>query len=116
MSSCCSPEGRSGQGDHAHAAPQTFSLAVPPLAAPPRQGGGAPAGAPGPNAEHHIDVAVPAGTFEMGDAFDEGYPADGETPVHPVALSAFRIDTTAVTNAAFAAFTSATGYRTESEM
>ena len=106
MSSCCSPEGRSGQVDHAHAAPQTFSLVVPP----------AKSGAQGPNAEHHFDVLIPAGTFAMGDPFDEGYPDDGETPVHPVALSAFRMDTTAVTNAAFAAFTAATGYRTESEV
>jgi formylglycine-generating enzyme required for sulfatase activity len=52
----------------------------------------------------------------MGDPFDEGYPADGETPVHEVRISRFRIDATAVTNAAFAAFVDATGYRTESEV
>ncbi|MFC8302763.1 formylglycine-generating enzyme family protein [Specibacter sp. NPDC057265] len=66
-------------------------------------------------ANGHRDVAIPAGTFAMGDPFDEGYPADGESPVHPVRLSAFRIDATAVTNAQFAAFVEATGYRTESE-
>jgi formylglycine-generating enzyme len=60
-------------------------------------------------------VRVPAGCFAMGDAFDEGYPADGETPIHPVQLPAFRIDATAVTNAAFATFVKATGYRTEAE-
>jgi formylglycine-generating enzyme len=52
----------------------------------------------------------------MGDPFDEGYPADGETPVHPVSVSAFRIDAAAVSNAQFAAFVDATGYRTESEV
>ena len=52
----------------------------------------------------------------MGDPFDEGYPNDGETPVHPVQLSAFSIDATTVSNAAFAAFVDATGYRTESEL
>ncbi len=67
-------------------------------------------------ANGHHDVAVPAGTFAMGDPFNEGYPADGESPVHPVRLSAFRIDVTAVTNARFAAFIEATGYRTESEV
>jgi formylglycine-generating enzyme required for sulfatase activity len=51
----------------------------------------------------------------MGDAFDEGYPGDGETPVHEVRLDAFSIDATAVTNAQFATFVKATGYRTEAE-
>jgi formylglycine-generating enzyme required for sulfatase activity len=60
-------------------------------------------------------VPVPAGTFAMGDAFDEGYPADGETPVHDVRLAAFRMDATAVTNAQFAAFVKDTGYVTGAE-
>lgn len=51
----------------------------------------------------------------MGDAFDEGYPGDGETPTHQVRLSAVRIDATAVTNSMFAAFIAETGYRTEAE-
>jgi len=51
----------------------------------------------------------------MGDAFDEGYPADGETPVHAVELEPFHIDATAVTNAQFATFVKASGYRTEAE-
>ncbi|MFE0749680.1 formylglycine-generating enzyme family protein [Gordonia sp. NPDC058843] len=58
---------------------------------------------------------VPAGFFAMGDAFDEGYRTDGETPVHDVELSAFSIDATAVTNAAFASFVAATGHRTDAE-
>jgi formylglycine-generating enzyme required for sulfatase activity len=60
-------------------------------------------------------VRIPAGAFEMGDAFDEGYADDGETPVHTVSLSAYFIDATAVTNAAFATFVKATGYVTEAE-
>ncbi|MBT2568178.1 formylglycine-generating enzyme family protein [Arthrobacter sp. ISL-85] len=52
----------------------------------------------------------------MGDAFGEGYPVNGETPVHPVTVNAFRIDTTAVTNRMFNAFVTATGYRTEAEL
>ncbi|WP_244317247.1 formylglycine-generating enzyme family protein [Micromonospora terminaliae] len=51
----------------------------------------------------------------MGDAFSEGYPADGEGPVHEVTLGAFTIDATTVTNAAFATFVKATGYVTEAE-
>jgi formylglycine-generating enzyme required for sulfatase activity len=51
----------------------------------------------------------------MGDSFGEGYPSDGELPVHPVRLGAFSIDTTPVTNDAFSAFTDATGYRTDAE-
>jgi formylglycine-generating enzyme len=60
-------------------------------------------------------VLLPAGTFAMGDAFDEGYPSDGEVPVHPVRLPAFRIDATAVTNASFAAFAKETGHVTDAE-
>jgi formylglycine-generating enzyme len=60
-------------------------------------------------------VRVPAGSFAMGDAFGEGYPQDGETPVHPVTLRSFFLDATAVTNAGYATFVKATGYRTEAE-
>lgn len=60
-------------------------------------------------------VQLPAASFAMGDCFDEGYPADGETPVHTVNLSAFNIDTTQVTNSQFARFIADTGYRTEAE-
>jgi formylglycine-generating enzyme required for sulfatase activity len=51
----------------------------------------------------------------MGDAFGEGYPTDGETPVHEVRLTGFRIDATTVTNEMFAAFVETTGYKTEAE-
>lgn len=60
-------------------------------------------------------VLVRGGTFAMGDAFDEGYPEDGEGPVHEVGLESFWIDTTAVTNASFATFVKATGHVTEAE-
>ncbi|MBB6402819.1 formylglycine-generating enzyme family protein [Arthrobacter sp. AZCC_0090] len=63
----------------------------------------------------HADVLIPGGAFAMGDAFGEGYPADGEGPVHDVHLDAFRIDATAVTNRMFATFAQDTGYRTEAE-
>ncbi len=60
-------------------------------------------------------VPVPGGTFTMGDAFDEGYPADGETPVHPVRVEPFAMDATAVTNAQFATFVKDTGHVTGAE-
>ena len=51
----------------------------------------------------------------MGDHFDEGYPADGELPLHPVELPDFLIDATPVTNAQFATFVKATGHVTDAE-
>ena len=51
----------------------------------------------------------------MGTDDREGFPADGEGPVREVYLSPFRIDRYAVSNARFAAFVEATGYRTEAE-
>ncbi|TYC15723.1 formylglycine-generating enzyme family protein [Micromonospora sp. MP36] len=58
---------------------------------------------------------IPGGSFEMGDAFDEGYPADGEGLVHTVTVSSFYLDVTAVTNAQFATFVKDTGYVTQAE-
>ncbi len=60
-------------------------------------------------------AALPGGTFRMGDANGDGNPGDGEWPVHEVRLSPFSIDATSVTNADFARFVEATGYRTEAE-
>nr|WP_240720813.1 formylglycine-generating enzyme family protein [Pseudarthrobacter sp. NamE2] len=63
----------------------------------------------------HQDVGLSGGRFAMGDAFAEGYPSDGETPVHEVKLDGFRIDATPVTNSMFADFIRETGYCTEAE-
>lgn len=60
-------------------------------------------------------VRIPGGSFAMGDAFDEGYSSDGETPVHQVELPSFHLDASAVTNAQFATFVKATGHVTEAE-
>jgi len=51
----------------------------------------------------------------MGSDDALAYPQDGEGPVRPVALEAFGIAPTAVTNAEFAGFADATGYVTEAE-
>ena len=60
-------------------------------------------------------VYIPEGTFLMGTDSDEGFPADGEGPIHEVRTEAFYIDRFAVTNAQFAAFVETTGYETEAE-
>ena len=54
---------------------------------------------------------IPGGTFRMGD--DNAYPE--EAPAHTVAVGGFWIDEYLVTNADFAAFVTATGYRTVAE-
>ncbi|MGW6455275.1 formylglycine-generating enzyme family protein [Streptomyces sp. NPDC055078] len=73
-------------------------------------------GAPSRMGPHSTDVTIPAGTFQMGDAFGEGYPADGETPVRQVEIDSISIDATAVTNSMFAEFIAATGYETDAEV
>lgn len=60
-------------------------------------------------------VLLPGGSFLMGTDDKEGFPADGEGPVREVTLTPFWIDETAVTNAQFAEFIDATGYRTEAD-
>src|SRR4051794_11859313 len=56
-------------------------------------------------------VRVPGGTFTMGR--DDG-PED-ERPAHAVTVKPFDMDETEVTNAQFAAFVTATGYKTVAE-
>lgn len=74
-------------------------------------------GRPLPGGRHLVEQAqVPSGTFLMGDSSGDENVGDGETPQHPVTVSAFSIDVTPVTNDAFAAFVDATGYRTEAEV
>jgi formylglycine-generating enzyme len=75
----------------------------------------APASGPRKDTAPDGMVHIPGGTFPMGNPRDDGYPADGEGPVHAVTLDPFWMDATAVTNARFATFVDATGYRTEAE-
>lgn len=67
--------------------------------------------------ERRLDgqVLIPAGTFQQGDAFREGYDADGEAPTRLVTLPAHHLNATTVTNAEFTTFVDATGYRTDAE-
>nr|WP_207934230.1 formylglycine-generating enzyme family protein [Actinomadura sp. KC06] len=58
-------------------------------------------------------ILLPGGTFQMGNEGPDANPLDGEGPVRRVRVEPFRIDPFAVTNAQFARFVKATGYRTE---
>ncbi len=56
-------------------------------------------------------VRIPAGDFQMGDAFSEG--DSDELPVHTVYLDAFYMDVYEVTNAQYAAFLNTYGRNTD---
>lgn len=56
---------------------------------------------------------IPEGQFLMGSNDEQAWPE--EKPAHPVRVKAFLLDDTEVTNAAFAQFVDATGYRTLAE-
>ena len=53
-------------------------------------------------------VLIPAGSFEMGDHFDEG--DDDELPIHQVELDAFYMDVNEVTAGQFKPFVEDSGY------
>ena len=59
--------------------------------------------------------SIPAGTFTMGNDGADAVPGDGEGPTRAVALEAFHIGATAVTNAEFKAFVRASRYVTDAE-
>ncbi|HEX3612995.1 MAG TPA: ergothioneine biosynthesis protein EgtB [Sporichthyaceae bacterium] len=82
----------------------THQLRVGPavLSAPPAPGSIAPPAA--------AEVFVPAGEFEMGTDLDP-WALDNERPAHQVHVPGFGLDTTPVTNAAYAEFVAAGGYR-----
>ena len=60
-------------------------------------------------------IMIPGGQFRMGSDADEGEPGDGEAPSRLVTLAPFWIGQAAVSNADFAGFVDATGYRTAAE-
>ena len=62
-----------------------------------------------------VVVQIPAGTFRMGTDDPDGFPDDHEGPVRAVTVAGFAVDAYTVSNARFAAFVDATGYRTEAE-
>lgn len=62
-----------------------------------------------------VQVYVPAGEFTMGSADNDSGAGNDEKPQHRVTLDAYWIDRTEVTNAMFARFVAASGYRTDAE-
>lgn len=58
---------------------------------------------------------IEGGEVRLGSSDPEGFASDGEGPARTVRLGPYRIGTTTVTNAQFAEFITATGYRTEAE-
>jgi formylglycine-generating enzyme required for sulfatase activity len=59
-------------------------------------------------------VALPGSCFYMGS--DDGwFPEDGEGPAREVCVDGFSVDVEEVSNARFAEFVAATGYKTEAE-
>jgi iron(II)-dependent oxidoreductase len=58
------------------------------------------------------DAAVPGGAWRLGSTADDGFIFDNEKWAHAIELKPFRIARGAVTNAEFAAFVEAGGYRT----
>jgi iron(II)-dependent oxidoreductase len=57
------------------------------------------------------DVSVPGGSWRLGSTDNEGFVFDNEKWAHEVSLAPFRIARAPVTNAEFAAFIEAGGYR-----
>ena len=100
--SCCGPRAATG-GD-------------PPAAAPDNASSAAACGvAAAPADPPRAWCEIPAGTFTMGNDGADAVPGDGEGPTRRVALEAFRVGATAVTNAEFAAFVRATRHVTDAE-
>ena len=77
-----------------------------------RRPDGHPSPAPGVEPPDEM-IAVPGGTFLMGDA-GGGFAYDNERTAHPVALKDYQIGKFPVTEQAFARFFAAGGYRTAS--
>ena len=64
-------------------------------------------------AERYDMVPVPAGEFEMGSDEDDPYARENEKPKHRLYLERYYMARHPVTNAEFARFVEATGYRAE---
>ncbi|MFB6877539.1 formylglycine-generating enzyme family protein [Streptomyces sp. NPDC056323] len=113
MNACCGPP----RAQATAAAPADSALAAPPAdgsPCPPPADFAVPVRRPAEVLRGM--VAVPGGPFLMGGEDEDGFAADGEGPVREVTVRPFHIDATCVTNARFAVFVKATGYRTEAEL
>jgi iron(II)-dependent oxidoreductase len=94
---------------HEHQHVETMLATIQLSDAAHRDAGDGP-GAPGPDpAGLPVDVLVEGGEFVMGTSTDP-WAYDNERPAHFVDVPAFRMDTTPVTNGAYAAFVADGGY------
>jgi iron(II)-dependent oxidoreductase len=91
------------QHDETMLATHQLRVGPPVLSAPP------PPPAPAGTTPLPAEVHVPGGPFIMGTS-TEPWALDNERPAHEVHLPAFYLDTTPVTNAAYAAFIADGGY------
>src|SRR5215472_3303574 len=91
------------QHDETMLATHQLRVGAPALSAPP------PAPAPADAATLPAEVLVPDGPFTMGTSA-EPWALDNERPAHEVHVPAFYLDTTPVTNAAYARFIADGGY------
>jgi sulfatase modifying factor 1 len=66
-------------------------------------------------ADTGVQVQIPAGEFVMGAIEGDPHARTDESPRHRVAVDAFWMDQTEVTNAQFKRFVAATGYKTTAE-
>jgi formylglycine-generating enzyme len=110
--SCCPPRRSCETPARLPAAPAVnMAASAPPASSPPPT--------PLPASESSLDsapmIALPGGSFWMGNEDEDAWPEDGEGPVRQVQLAPFALDQFAVCNRRFAAFVKATGYRTEAE-
>jgi len=91
------------QHDETMLATHQLRVGPPVLAAPP------PPPAPADAATLPTEVLVPGGPFTMGTS-TEPWALDNERPAHEVQVAGFYLDTTPVTNAAYAEFIADGGY------
>jgi gamma-glutamyl hercynylcysteine S-oxide synthase len=93
---------------HEHQHDETMLAALQLLPAPGYRPLTAPSRAAAPM-HPPAEVLLPGGTFTMGTSTDP-WALDNERPAHPVDLAPFWLDTTPVTNAAYAGFVADGGY------
>lgn len=106
--SCCSASRATGTEQQEQPAPEPSTAQEQSPSEPSTAAERSPSRPPGM-------TLLPGGTFLMGIAAGDGYAADGEGPVREIRLAPFLIDTTTVTDEAFAEFVDATGWVTLAE-
>jgi formylglycine-generating enzyme len=112
-SSCCTPQREPGEPVLAETGPLSHLQSAPSAQSARFSVNGN--GSHGKKALPPEMVLIPGDEFLMGTEDKEGFPADGEGPIRRVRVRPFAMDRTTVTNAQFAEFVKASGYKTEAE-